>query len=102
LQHVPASDVPWLMPPDQSSQPAPKPPLPKPVIRTEKKMPPPLPKPLPPAAPPAPLRLDHELEEDLNGFDYMVQNNRILSNSISNLVDSYFRKASLEDEPNFY
>jgi hypothetical protein len=105
LNNAPASDVPWLTPPEQSSKPASKQPaLPKPVIRpVEKKAPPPpLPKPLPPARPPEPLRLDHELEEDLNGFDYMVQNNRILSNSISNLVDSYFLKASLEEDANLY
>jgi hypothetical protein len=53
-------------------------------------------------AKPEPLRLDHELEEDLNGFDYMLQNNRILSKSISNLVDNYFRNASQEEEPHLY
>lgn len=52
--------------------------------------------------PDAPLNLDHELEDDLNSISYMAQNNRMLSNSISNLVDSYFKQAAQEEEPNFY
>jgi hypothetical protein len=51
---------------------------------------------------PLPLSLEHELEDDLKSFEYMAQSNRILSNSISNLVDSYFRQAAQEEEPNFY
>lgn len=42
------------------------------------------------------------LEEEESGFDMMVRNNRILSNSITNLVDTYFRNAAQEDEPNYY
>lgn len=49
-----------------------------------------------------PPELTYELAEDLSGFDYMIQNNRILSNSISNLVDGYFTQAALEEEPNYY
>lgn len=49
-----------------------------------------------------PPELSYELAEDLNGLGYMAQNNRILSNSISNLVDSYFQQASLEEESSYY
>lgn len=49
-----------------------------------------------------PPELDCELAEDLSGFDYMLQNNRILSRSITNLVEHYFQQAALEEEPNYY
>ncbi|WP_373531872.1 hypothetical protein [Vampirovibrio sp.] len=49
-----------------------------------------------------PAELSYELVDDLNGLGYMAQNNRILSNSISNLVDRYFHQASLEEESNYY
>lgn len=49
-----------------------------------------------------PPELTYELAADLSGFDYMIQSNRILSKSISNLVDGYFHQASLEEEPNYY
>ncbi|MCE3236340.1 MAG: hypothetical protein K0Q50_2531 [Vampirovibrio sp.] len=42
------------------------------------------------------------LEDEDSGFNIMVRNNRILSNSISNLVDSYFKRAALDEEPNYY
>ena len=48
------------------------------------------------------LKLDDELAEDLSSFDLMVRNNRILSHSIDNLVESYFYRASLEEEENYY
>ncbi|WP_303673515.1 hypothetical protein [Vampirovibrio chlorellavorus] len=35
---------------------------------------------------------------EFNGFDYMVQNNRILSRSISNLVDRYFDQNALSED----
>ncbi|WMU93433.1 hypothetical protein EMOOHJMP_00241 [Microcystis phage MaAM05] len=35
---------------------------------------------------------------EFNGFDYMVQNNRILSRSISNLVDRYFDQNTLSED----
>ncbi len=35
---------------------------------------------------------------EFNGFDYMVQNNRILSRSISNLVDRYFDQSALSED----
>lgn len=50
----------------------------------------------------APRPKPAELPEDLNGLGYMAQNNRILSNSISNLVDRYFHQASLEEESHYY
>jgi hypothetical protein len=111
LNSAPASDVPWLAP-EQPAKPAPVNPSiqpsakQSPVVRpVEKKAQPPMPSSSPAplsTAKPEPLRLDHELEEDLNGFDYMLQNNRILSKSISNLVDNYFRNASQEEEPHLY
>lgn len=105
LTNAPASNVPWSAPesaPEPPAKPIQPTPKPAPIVRPlEKKALPPTPKPLP-MAKPEPLRLDHELEDDLNGFDYMLQNNRILSNSISNLVDSYFRNASLEEDPKLY
>lgn len=42
------------------------------------------------------------LDEEESGFDHMARNNRILSRSITNLVDSYFQRAAQEEEPNFY
>lgn len=68
------------------------------------------PKPLQPVAeikPPKPearkLFPDYRpLDENESGFDHMARNNRILSRSISNLVDSYFQRAAQEEEPNFY
>ncbi len=35
---------------------------------------------------------------EFNGFDYMVQNNRILARSISNLVDRYFDQNALSED----
>ena len=58
-------------------------------------------KPMMPAKP-KPPELTYELADELDGLDYMLRNNRILSNSISNLVDRYFHQASQEEKPNYY
>lgn len=76
-------------------------PLPRP--ESAKVVPPPVqPSPSSQPARPKPPELSYELAEDLQGVEYMVQNNRILSNSISNLVERYFHQAALEEEPNYY
>lgn len=46
-------------------------------------------------------KLDENLTEDLSSCDFMVRNNRILSNSISNLVESYFHQAAQESETDY-
>lgn len=48
------------------------------------------------------LKLESELEADLDGVDYMVRNNRILSSSITNLVEEYFNRAAQEDDTSYY
>ncbi len=48
------------------------------------------------------LDLDDDLVADLSSFEHMARNNRILSNSISNLVDQYFHQAALEEEEGYY
>ncbi len=48
------------------------------------------------------LQLDQDLESDLSSFDYLVRNNRILTESISNLADRYFQKAALDEEASYY
>lgn len=72
-------------------------PAPAPQPETAKVAPPPVQTPRP-----KPPELSYELADDLQGVEYMIQNNRILSNSISNLVDRYFHQAALEEEPNYY
>jgi hypothetical protein len=48
------------------------------------------------------LQLDRDLKEDLSSLEYIGRNNRIISDSLSNLVDQYFQKSDLEDEAASY
>lgn len=58
--------------------------------------------PLQPSPLAGPVPIPVELAQDLDGCDYMIRNNRILSNSISNLVNQYFQQAALEEKPEYY
>jgi hypothetical protein len=51
---------------------------------------------------PEPTEFKDEVSDELNGLGYIAQSNRILSKSISNLVDRYFQQASLEKESHYY
>lgn len=48
------------------------------------------------------LQLDKELKEDLSSLDYISRNNRIVSDSLTSLVDRYFQQAALEDDSSYY
>jgi hypothetical protein len=41
-----------------------------------------------------------EMKHEMTGVEHMARNNRILHNSISNLADSYFKKAAAEEAEN--